>query len=61
MLRSSIHERRPDTLASLLRHDEDTLNIRGQPTRRSWSRDARNEGDPGHADDFRSGESSDES
>ena len=60
MIRSSIHERRADSLASLLRPDEDALDIRGQPPCRSRSRNARDERDPGHPDDLRSEESSNE-
>ncbi len=60
MLRSSLHERRADPLASLLRHDEDALDVCGQPTYRSRSGHARDERDPGHADDLRLEESSHE-
>jgi hypothetical protein len=60
VLRSSLHECRADPLASLLRHDEDALDVCGQPTCRSRSRDPRDERDPGHADDLRSKKSSNE-
>ena len=60
MLRSSLHERRGDPLASMLRQDEDGLDVCGQPICRSRSRYARDERDPGHADDLRSAESSHE-
>jgi len=60
MLRGSLHECRADTPASLLRHDEDALDVCGQPTCRSRSRHARDQRDPGHADDLRSEDSSHE-
>ena len=57
MLRGSLHQRRADPLASLPRHDEDALDVCGQPTGRSRSRHTRDERDPGHADDLWSKES----
>lgn len=53
MLRRSLHQRRADPLAALLRHDEDALDVCGQPTGRSRSRYTRDERDPGHTDDLR--------
>jgi hypothetical protein len=60
MLRSSLHERRADPLASMPRQDENALDVCGQPTCRPRSRHARDERHPGHADDLRSEGSSHE-
>lgn len=60
MLRRSLYERGADPLPSVLWHDEDALDVCGQPACRSRSRHPREERDPGHSDDLRVGESSDE-
>lgn len=60
MLRSGLDERRADPLASVLGHDEKTLNVCRMAACGSRPRDPGEESEPCHADDLRAEMSSDE-